>query len=151
MTNPIAQRAAEWEAEAVAKCAEQKDELDAMGLCYVCMCNYPCLCDDRKIVDRMYAYYDRNRRGDFEQAKTVSWGAGNPIRELLLNLMIIATDEHERCSVPPDKRKDPVLRSFETRGAAVTQSEPNQTAAATPHTVSAAPSRGLLSRLFGVG
>lgn len=35
----------DWTARAVEACRAKEPELRALGICYVCMCNFPCLCE----------------------------------------------------------------------------------------------------------
>lgn len=83
--------AAAWEAEAIEKCRNDPNVI-AAGLCPVCMCDHPCICDEDIIVREMRAYFDRNPKGDKTRAEAVSWGAGEPIAELIRGLLHIAED-----------------------------------------------------------
>lgn len=43
--NPAKQAMLKWEAEAIEKCRNDP-RLKELGICYVCMCEFPCLCQE---------------------------------------------------------------------------------------------------------
>jgi len=51
-----------WTEDAIEKCRADP-EFMATGLCPVCVCHTPCLCDQAAIVSRMRAFYELHRPG----------------------------------------------------------------------------------------
>ncbi len=54
MPDPIFAANAAWEAAAIEKCRNDP-RIEEAGLCYVCMCPSPCLCDLDRIHSAMLA------------------------------------------------------------------------------------------------
>lgn len=86
MVNPVHKAAMDWEAGAIEK-ARNDPRTAELGLCPVCMCSSPCICEKNRIADKMLAHWKAHPKGNIESAKSVSWGAG----KLMLDLYKIAT------------------------------------------------------------
>lgn len=85
--NPVQAAADDWQAAAIEKCLENSEKYEALGLCPVCMCGEPCLCTEQQITNDMFSYFMAHRDGDHDLAKSVNWGAGNPLREMVRHIV----------------------------------------------------------------
>ncbi len=88
--HPAQKAAQEWEADAIEKCRNDP-AVAAAGLCPVCMCSSPCLCDMRAAITEMRTFYEANRRTPFRaEPKSIgSWGVD--MDGLMTSLYKIAT------------------------------------------------------------
>lgn len=84
-----------WEAAAIEKCRSDP-RIAALGLCPVCMCRQPCLCEKKEAIKNMRLFYEKNR--DPEPKLIGSWGVD--MDGLMTELFNIATAPYRRTRQP---------------------------------------------------
>jgi hypothetical protein len=101
--NPIQKAAQDWEASAIASCMKDPAyaaKVASGGWCASCDMSRPCLCDDDKIARKMLDHWKKHPRGNLERAKSRSWGQGEPMHELMLDLLRIVENEIAQIKKP---------------------------------------------------